>query len=38
LVIVKEAVDQLRGTIRIESREGKGTRVKCLFPVVAEGG
>lgn len=38
LVIVKEAVDLLRGTIRIESREGRGTRVKCLFPVVAEGG
>jgi K+-sensing histidine kinase KdpD len=38
LVIVKEAVDQLRGTIRIESREGRGTRVTCQFPAVADGG
>jgi two-component sensor histidine kinase len=32
LVIVKEAVDRLRGIIQIESREGRGTRVICRFP------
>jgi len=33
LVIVKEAVDRLRGTIHIESQEGRGTRVSCRFPI-----
>lgn len=32
LVIVKEAVDRLRGTIRMESHEGQGTRVICRLP------
>jgi K+-sensing histidine kinase KdpD len=33
LVIAKEALDRLRGTIHIESQEGQGTRVTCRFPV-----
>jgi two-component sensor histidine kinase len=32
MVIVKEAVDRLRGTIVIESRENQGTRVICRLP------
>ncbi|RJQ67287.1 MAG: GAF domain-containing protein [Desulfobacteraceae bacterium] len=34
LVIVKEAINRLRGTIMIESRENEGTRVICRFPTV----
>jgi K+-sensing histidine kinase KdpD len=33
LTIAKEAMDRLRGTLLIESREGEGTRVTCYFPV-----
>lgn len=33
LVIVKEAVDRLHGTILIENRENGGTCVVCRFPV-----
>ena len=32
LVIVKEALDILQGTIMVESRIGKGTRFVCRFP------
>ena len=32
LVIVKEVVDRLKGTISVESREGEGTRFICLLP------
>jgi K+-sensing histidine kinase KdpD len=32
LVIVKEIVDRLKGTISVESREGEGTRFTCLLP------
>jgi K+-sensing histidine kinase KdpD len=35
LVIAKEALDRLRGTIHIESQEGQGTRVTCRFPIAA---
>jgi two-component sensor histidine kinase len=33
LSIAKEAMDRLRGTIHIESREGEGTRVTCYLPI-----
>jgi K+-sensing histidine kinase KdpD len=33
LVIVKECLNRLRGTISVESCEGKGTRFVCLIPV-----
>ena len=32
LVIVKETLDRLCGKIRMESREGQGTRFTCLIP------
>jgi K+-sensing histidine kinase KdpD len=32
LVIVKEVVDRLKGTISVESREDEGTRFICLLP------
>jgi uncharacterized protein YigA (DUF484 family) len=32
MVIVKEVVDNLRGTISVESEIGKGTTFVCLFP------
>ncbi|MBI5551664.1 MAG: GAF domain-containing protein [Desulfobacterales bacterium] len=35
LAIAKEAMDRLRGTLHIESREGEGTRVTCYFPIAA---
>ncbi len=34
MVIVKEAVDRLRGAIQIQSQEGRGTQVICRFPTV----
>jgi signal transduction histidine kinase len=33
LSIAKEAMDRLRGTIHIDSRENQGTCVTCYFPV-----
>ncbi|MDA8138216.1 MAG: GAF domain-containing sensor histidine kinase [Desulfobacteraceae bacterium] len=33
LVIAKEAMDRLRGTLHIDSQEGQGTRVTCKFPI-----
>lgn len=36
LVIAKEAVDRLRGTIQLVSRENQGTRVICHFPAATE--
>lgn len=33
LVIAKESMDRLHGTIRIQSREGEGTQVTCRFPI-----
>ncbi|MEX2231649.1 MAG: MASE1 domain-containing protein [Cyclobacteriaceae bacterium] len=35
LYIVKEAVDKLNGTIKIDSEEGKGTIVQLLIPEVS---
>lgn len=35
LYIVKEAVDKLNGSIKIDSEEGKGTTVQLLIPEVA---
>jgi len=32
LVIVKEIVDRLKGTLSVDSREGEGTRFICLLP------
>jgi two-component sensor histidine kinase len=37
MVIVKEAVDRLHGTIVVESRENKGTRVICRLPIANSG-
>ena len=34
LVIVKEILDRLKGTISVESRVGKGTRFTCVLPGV----
>ena len=34
MVIVKEAVDRLKGAIQIQSKEGLGTQVICRFPTV----
>lgn len=31
LVIVKEAMDQMRGSVHVHSRPGEGTRVSCRF-------
>ena len=33
LVLVKESLDHIGGSIRIQSRLGEGTRVSCLLPV-----
>ena len=35
LYIVKEAVDKLNGSIKIDSEEGKGTTVQLMIPEVA---
>jgi signal transduction histidine kinase len=34
LVIVKEILDRLRGTIAVSSKPGEGTRFTCYFPVI----
>jgi signal transduction histidine kinase len=34
LYIVKEAIDKLNGSIKIDSTEGKGTTVQLLIPEV----
>ncbi|MBW2053716.1 MAG: ATP-binding protein, partial [Deltaproteobacteria bacterium] len=33
LVIVKEILDRLSGTIHVQSDVGQGTRFTCLFPI-----
>ncbi len=38
LVIVKESLDSLGGTITVESQSGKGTRFLCRFPVSVPSG
>ncbi|MFH1091653.1 MAG: GAF domain-containing sensor histidine kinase [Pseudomonadota bacterium] len=35
LVIVKEILDLIGGSIRLESKEGQGTHVSCLLPAAA---
>ena len=35
LVIVKEIMDRLGGTVRVESRIDEGTRLTCLLPAVS---
>ena len=35
LIIVKEAIDLLNGTLSVESKIGEGTRVTCLFPIAS---
>lgn len=35
LVIAKQALDHIHGTIHIQSQEGVGTRITCLFPIAA---
>ncbi|MFH1138865.1 MAG: HAMP domain-containing sensor histidine kinase [Pseudomonadota bacterium] len=37
LSVVKEIIDSYRGTIRFESRPGKGTTVAAVFPSAPEG-
>ena len=34
LVIVKEILDRLNGTIAVDSKPGEGTRFTCFFPVI----
>lgn len=33
LILVKEALDILKGSVSVESRLGQGTRFTCLFPI-----
>lgn len=37
LIIVKEALDLLKGTLSVESKIGEGTRIICLFPIASFG-
>ena len=36
LIIVKEALDRLKGTLSVESKIGEGTQITCLFPIASE--
>ncbi len=36
LVIVKEVLDRLRGTIQVRSQVGQGTSVTCLIPTILQ--
>jgi two-component sensor histidine kinase len=36
LVIVKEILDRLRGTVQLKSKIGKGTCLTCMLPAIAQ--